>query len=150
MRTDKTYRSQSPARLKKSIAGFTLIELMIVVVIVGLLAAIAIPNYQRLVRRSKESSVRGNLHVIQTAMEVFSVDHGGIYPQPADDAELQSLIPGGTYPENPFTRAVTLVMWNADPVNPGEIGIANLLGGGYSLKGHGQLAMLSPAIFVGD
>jgi type II secretory pathway pseudopilin PulG len=123
---------------------------MIVVVIIGLLAAIAIPNYQRLVRRSKESSVRGNLHAIQTAIEVFSVDHGAVYPQAADDAELQSLLPGGTYPENPFTRAVTPVLWNADPANPGEIGIANLPGGGYSLKGHGQLAMLHPTIVVGN
>jgi len=138
------------ARKAKRAAGFTLIELMIVVLIIGLLAVIAIPNYQRMVRRSKESSVRSNLHVIQTAIEVFGVDHGAVYPQAADDAELQSLLPGGTYPENPFTRAVTAVFWNADPVNPGEIGIRNLPGGGYSLKGHGQLAMLTPAIVVDD
>jgi prepilin-type N-terminal cleavage/methylation domain-containing protein len=131
-------------------AGFTLIELIIVVMIIGLLAVIAIPNYQRMVRRSKEGSVRNNLHVIQTGIEVFAIDHGAVYPQAADDAELQSLLPGGVYPTNPFTRNVTVVFWNADPGNPGEIGIANLPGGGYSLKGHGQLVMLTPAIVVGD
>ncbi|UCG50483.1 MAG: prepilin-type N-terminal cleavage/methylation domain-containing protein [Candidatus Latescibacterota bacterium] len=130
--------------------GFTLIELMIVVIIIGLLAAIAIPNFQRLIRRSKEGSVRSNIHVIQTGVEVFAVDHGAVYPQPADDAELQSLLPGAVYPTNPFTRNITVVLWNADPANPGEISITNLPGGGYTLKGHGQYVILTPWITVGD
>jgi prepilin-type N-terminal cleavage/methylation domain-containing protein len=138
-----------PERSNQS-KGFTLIELMIVVVIIGLLAAIAIPNFQRLVRRSKDGSVRSNIHVIQTGMEVFAIDNDAVYPQPADDAELQSLLPGGAYPANPFTRNVTVVLWNADPANPGEISITNLPGGGYTLKGHGQLAVLTPWITVGD
>ncbi len=145
-----TIRRKESIRRTTGTAGFTLIELMIVVLIIGLLAAIAIPNFQHLVRRSKEATVRSNLHAIQMAVEVFAVDHGAIYPQPADNAELESLMPNGSYPTNPFTRAVTLVFWNADPANPGEIGIANLPGGGYSLKGYGQLAMLTPFIVVGE
>ncbi|UCH84562.1 MAG: prepilin-type N-terminal cleavage/methylation domain-containing protein [Candidatus Latescibacterota bacterium] len=150
MRSAQIWRKRDFNRFKSRTAGFTLIELMIVVLIIAVLTVIAIPNYQRLVRRSKEGSVRSNIHVIQTGIEVFAIDHVAVYPQPADDAELQSLLPGGTYPTNPFTRAATAVLWNADPVNPGEIGIANLPGGGYSLKGHGQLAMLTPFVVVGD
>jgi len=130
--------------------GFTLIELMIVVVIIGILAAIAIPNMQHLIKRSKESSVRSNIHAIQVGIEAFSVDHEGVYPQQADDAELQNLLPGGSYPHNPFTRAVTVVPWNADPADPGEISISNLPGGGYMLKGRGQVAFLTPFIIMGD
>jgi prepilin-type N-terminal cleavage/methylation domain-containing protein len=131
-------------------AGFTLIELMIVVVIIGILATIAIPNMQHLIKRSKEASVRSNTHAIQVGIEAFSVDHAGVYPQQADDAAVQALLPHGSYPENPFTKAVTVVPWNADPTNPGEISITNLPGGGYMLKGRGHAAFLTPFIIMGD
>ncbi len=130
--------------------GFTLIELMIVVVIIGILAAIAIPNFQHLVKRAKEASVRGNVHAIQIAIETFSVDHNAVYPVQADDAEIQARLPHGAYPENPFTRAATNVPWNADPVDPGEISITSLPGGGYMLKAQGLVAPLEPTIVVGD
>ncbi len=130
--------------------GFTLIELMIVVLIIGILAAISIPNFMRLVRRSKETAVRNNMHVIQSGVELFSVDHGGVYPQPADDAEVRALLPKGVYPDNPFTRAVTAVPWNADPASPGEISITKLPGGGYTMKGHGQSVILLPHMIVGE
>jgi type II secretory pathway pseudopilin PulG len=119
-------------------------------VIIGILAAIAIPNMQHLIKRSKEASVRGNTHAIQVGIEAFSVDHAGVYPQQADDADVQALLPHGSYPENPFTRAATVVPWNADPANPGEISISNLPGGGYRLKARGQAAFLTPFITMGD
>jgi general secretion pathway protein G len=150
-RTETTFNDDGrrPARHRWD-GGFTLIELMIVVIIIGILAAIAIPNFQHLIKRSKEASVRGNVHAIQIAIEAYAVDHAAVYPTQADDGDVQALLPHGAYPENPFTRAPTIVPWNADPADPGEISITTLPGGGYMLKARGLTAMLEPTIVVGD
>jgi len=130
--------------------GFTLVELAIVVMVIGILAAIIIPNYLKFASRAKDALVRENMHVIQTGLEAYSVDEVGVYPQQADEAALLALLPDGAYPRNPFTNAATPVAWNADPADPGDISIFNLPGGGYMLKGEGATGPLLPPITAGD
>ena len=59
--------------------GFTLIELMIVIAIIIILAAIAIPNYLRMTDRARRARVAGDFTSVATALEAFSVDWGS-YP----------------------------------------------------------------------
>ena len=68
--------------------GFTLIELMIVIAIIIILAAIAIPNYLRMTDRARRSRVAGDFASTATALEAYSVDWGA-YPltAAADTAE---------------------------------------------------------------
>ncbi len=60
----------------KSTKGFTLIELMIVVAIIGILAAIAIPNFLRFQLKSKSSEGKVNLAAIRTAEESYLAEYG--------------------------------------------------------------------------
>jgi len=60
--------------------GFTLIELMIVVAIIGILAAVAIPKFADLINKSKEGATKGSLGAVRSAITVYYGDQEGVYP----------------------------------------------------------------------
>jgi general secretion pathway protein G len=89
------------ARLRrKQDRGFTLIELMIVISLIAILLAIAIPNYNQSILRAKESVLRQNLFTLRSLISQYTLDK-----QKAPEA-LDSLVSGGYMkfiPNDPMT-----------------------------------------------
>src|SRR3977135_4079302 len=79
----------------KTKKGFTLIELMIVVAIIGILAAIAIPQFAQLVAKSQEGATKGNLGTLRSALSIYYGDTEGVYP--TERTSFSSLTTGGKY-----------------------------------------------------
>ena len=134
-------------RIRTGEQGFTLVEIMIVCIIVGVLVAMGIPNFIQLQDRAREASVKTNMHTIQLAIEDFAVQTLGIYPDGAASTTpagqtVEDLCPFGVYPDNPFTQAATVVLWDADPAAPGVIGINPATATEYTVKGFGKNFML--------
>jgi prepilin-type N-terminal cleavage/methylation domain-containing protein len=97
--------------------AFSLIELMIVVAVLGILSAIAIPMVQGHVLKAKEANAAVNLREMRNAIELFSIKNDGLAP--GYDAEGNASSPafttdlvGGGYmseiPANPFNDAKTV------------------------------------------
>lgn len=66
--------------MRKKRKGFTLIELMIVIAIIAILAAVLVPNFMRAREASRLTACKSNLKNISTAVETYSNDYDGLYP----------------------------------------------------------------------
>jgi general secretion pathway protein G len=116
-------RRRRPLTGKTSEAGFTLLELMVVMLIVAILAAVAIPAYLSSIRAAKEAVLKEDLHVLRGAIDSYTADKEKA-PQSLDD-----LVQGGylkTIPTDPMTQSATTwvtatddTLQNIDQTEPG-------------------------------
>jgi prepilin-type N-terminal cleavage/methylation domain-containing protein len=125
----------------RSQKGFTLIELMIVVVIIGILAAIAIPNFIAMQNRAKEGSTKANMHTLQLAVEDYGVAYDGAYASVMDATHIADRLPGNF--KNPFDAASSAwedrASFVADPTGTsGLSSYADSSNTNYNIKGVGK------------
>ncbi|MBY0358141.1 MAG: prepilin-type N-terminal cleavage/methylation domain-containing protein [Candidatus Obscuribacterales bacterium] len=119
--------------------GFTLVELLVVVVIVGILAAIALPNFIGAQKKSKNAAVKSNMRTVQIAAETYGTDSGGRYG--LDPGVIQNYAPGGS---NSFAGG-QLGTW---PANPVDVGIPGVVAG-TALADAAAVAALRNSILTG-
>lgn len=103
--------------------GFTLVELMIVVSIIGILATIAVPSYQTSLIKAKETVLRQDLFTLRELLDQHRADKGKYPPS------LDSLVEAGylrALPTDPFTNSTT--SWQ-EILEPTEGGIFDVYSG---------------------
>ena len=114
--------------LDRKSKGFTLIELLIVVAIIGIIAAIAIPNLLNAIDRGKQKRTMADLRSMGTAVEAYSVDNN-VYPTAANIGAAQPVL------EPVYIKKLPLADgWNNAMVyQPGAVS-----GGGYTLESYAK------------
>ncbi|HIJ71955.1 MAG TPA: prepilin-type N-terminal cleavage/methylation domain-containing protein [Planctomycetes bacterium] len=123
--------------------AFTLTEVVIVAAIIGILAAIVIPEFQTYAQQAKEAAAKDNLRILRTAIERYAAEHNGIPPGYIDNDPTRlavspgtgpgwtgQLVKNGEYlsklPDNPFnSKWETLFIENGEifPADPVSIDI---------------------------
>ena len=94
--------------------GFTLVELLIVIIIIAVLAAIAIPKFANSSARSKESALKSTLKIARNAVEIYRADTGAYPPALADLATAPGTPPAGY--KGPYVNVPLL-----DPVSGNDL-----------------------------
>jgi len=136
--------------------GFTLIEVMIVVIIIGILAAIVVPDYFTRLDRAREASTKGNMHTLQLAAEDYAVENSGAYSGLIDASHVANRLP--PHFTNPFTQqGGPGVAWEdrgslsaAPTLVPGIASYADSDTAVYNIKGAGRAGVLTIVLTTGQ
>ena len=120
--------------LRKNQRGFTLIEMLIVISLIGILATIATPNFQRYIIRAKEASLQRTLFILRDMIDQFYADHGR-YPDSLEDLAEERYI--RSVPKDPFTNSASTWVIIPPEGSSEEGGVYDVHSGSYlvSLQG---------------
>jgi general secretion pathway protein G len=90
------------SRIHKGNSGFTLVELMIVMAIIGVLAVIAVPSYMAALKHAREAVLKEDLHILRAAIDSYTMDKQKA-PQSLDDLTQDGYLK--VIPEDPITHS---------------------------------------------
>src|SRR5579863_7738708 len=96
-------------RIYKKDAGFTLMELMIVMAIIGILATLAVPSFIGALKSAREAVLKEDLRVMRSAIDSYTMDKQKA-PQSLDDLVQEGYLKA--IPEDPMTKSRET--WNTD------------------------------------
>ncbi len=102
-------------RIRKTRKGFTLIEIMIVVLIIGILLAIAVPNFVQARDSSRGRSCVSNLKQIDAAKQQYAMDNRLDGTAAVAEADLVPTYIKGTFPQCPSGGSYTINVVDTDP-----------------------------------
>jgi general secretion pathway protein G len=127
------------SRIRKHDAGFTLIELMIVMAIIGVLATLAIPSFVGALKHAREAVLREDLHVLREAIDSYTMDKQKA-PQTLDDLIQDGYLK--SIPEDPMTHSkdtwVTDTSDSLHSLDQTDPGIDNIHSGSEDTGSDGQ------------
>lgn len=124
--------------MKRSVrnAGFTLVEVLIVVVIMAILAATIIPQFTDSTSDAKASTTKFNLHTLRSQIELYKTQHNGVVPSGTlveltvntdidGNQGTGASYPYGPYirqiPDNPFSNSSTITVITNDPAVAADV-----------------------------
>lgn len=102
------------SNIRRSEKGFTLVELLIVVIILGILAAVVIPQFNSAASESKEAALASNLATVRQAIEMYKVQHDDAFP----GATIVAQLTAGTDKAGAAGTAYGPYLRNGMPKNP--------------------------------
>jgi len=122
-----------PTPMHPGRSGFTLIEILVVVVILGILAAIVIPQFTSAAAESRDNSIKMSVHRISQQIEIYKQEHDGELPSLANFAEQLTMATNSSgqaaavgtsgYDLGPYIREVPInPKTGTNTVDDGEIG----------------------------
>jgi len=93
---------------KKRLYGFTLVELLVVMLVVGILMAVALPNYFSVTADARKSNFCSSLAEVEKALQMYAVRNQGFYPDKVDQTFLQNTLYFSTVPKNPYNNTIMI------------------------------------------
>ncbi len=124
---------------RKNSAGFTLVELMIVMAIIMVLAVVAVPSYIGAIRAAREAVLKEDLHVLRNAIDSFTADKQKA-PQSLDDLVQEGYLK--SIPDDPMTHSketwVTETNSDLHSVDQTDPGIDDIHSGSQEQGSNGQ------------